>query len=387
MVPATERAGRPSGRTGPPRSSPRRARATRPGSASRRRTNGQGCVCVPRSRRARAAPCGPGTFSPTPPRDPMWSITSRWSIRSPIGWSRSLISPVGGRGNVARSGTASTTGSGCGRGGPAGRTSTARPCLVAGTDGFGFAHGLVYGLHVAWSGNSRYAVERLPSGLCLLRGGELLLPGEIVLGEGESYSTPWVMLAATTCGLDGLAEQWHGYARALPAHPGTPRPVVCNVWEAVYFDHDLDRLTALADRAAEVGVERFVLDDGWFGARRDDSAGLGDWYVSPEVWPDGLGPLVDAGDRERGWSSGSGSSRRWSTRTPIYTGRTPTGSSSIGDRPPDRLRNQLVLDLGRGRSPRLPVRADRRAAERVRHRVREVGPQPGPRRRRLDAAR
>ncbi|WP_346158579.1 alpha-galactosidase, partial [Nonomuraea recticatena] len=65
-----------------------------------------------------------------------------------------------------------------------------------------------------------------------------------------------------------------------------------NTWEAVYFDHDLDRLKALADAAAEVGGERFVLDDGWFGSRRDDKRGLGDWYVSDEVWPDGLGPIV-----------------------------------------------------------------------------------------------
>ena len=66
-----------------------------------------------------------------------------------------------------------------------------------------------------------------------------------------------------------------------------------NVWEAVYFDHDLPRLLDLADRAAALGVERYVLDDGWFGARRDDHAGLGDWTVSADVWPDGLHPLVD----------------------------------------------------------------------------------------------
>ena len=68
----------------------------------------------------------------------------------------------------------------------------------------------------------------------------------------------------------------------------------CNTWEAVYFDHDLGRLTELARLAAEVGVERYVLDDGWFRHRRDDTAGLGDWYVDEDVWPDGLHPLVDA---------------------------------------------------------------------------------------------
>ena len=68
--------------------------------------------------------------------------------------------------------------------------------------------------------------------------------------------------------------------------------MLLNTWEAVYFDHRLDRLTALANAAAAVGVERFVLDDGWFGGRRHDRAGLGDWVVSADLWPDGLGPLI-----------------------------------------------------------------------------------------------
>jgi alpha-galactosidase len=69
--------------------------------------------------------------------------------------------------------------------------------------------------------------------------------------------------------------------------------VLVNTWEAVYFDHDLDKLRALADRAAQVGIERFVLDDGWFGSRRDDASGLGDWVVSPDAHPRGLGALID----------------------------------------------------------------------------------------------
>ncbi|SDP80642.1 Melibiase [Arthrobacter sp. ok909] len=69
-----------------------------------------------------------------------------------------------------------------------------------------------------------------------------------------------------------------------------------NVWEAVYFDHDEDKLIDLAERAAAIGVERYVLDDGWFGSRRDDTSGLGDWVVSADVWPTGLHPLVDRVD-------------------------------------------------------------------------------------------
>ena len=77
----------------------------------------------------------------------------------------------------------------------------------------------------------------------------------------------------------------------------------------MYFRHDADELIALADQAAAIGIERFVLDDGWFGARRTDRAGLGDWVVSADVWPDGLHPLVDH-VRARGCSSGCGSSPR-----------------------------------------------------------------------------
>jgi alpha-galactosidase len=69
--------------------------------------------------------------------------------------------------------------------------------------------------------------------------------------------------------------------------------VLLNTWEAVYFDHDPVGLRELASRAAAVGVERFVLDDGWFGGRRSDAAGLGDWWVSPDAHPEGLGPLIE----------------------------------------------------------------------------------------------
>src|SRR6478672_2330421 len=100
------------------------------------------------------------------------------------------------------------------------------------------------------------------------------------------------MFAASDSGLDGAAAAWHAWQRQLAVHPPV-QPVVLNVWEAVFFDHDLDRLFSIADRAAQVGVERFVLDDGWFRHRRDDSAGLGDWWVDETVWPDGLDPLID----------------------------------------------------------------------------------------------
>jgi alpha-galactosidase len=164
--------------------------------------------------------------------------------------------------------------------------------LHAGTPGFGFESGLVRSVHTAWSGNHVHYAEKVFSGERLIGGGELLLSGEVRLGRDESYSSPWVFFSSGT-GLDAVARRHHAHLRSRPRPVPAERPVTLNVWEAVYFDHTLEPLLELAERAARVGVERYVLDDGWFGARRDDHAGLGDWVVSPDAWPDGLHPIVD----------------------------------------------------------------------------------------------
>ena len=164
--------------------------------------------------------------------------------------------------------------------------------LHAGTAGFGFGHGDIWAVHTAWSGNHLHYAEQVFTGEQLIGGGELLLPGEIRLATGEAYESPWVY-AAYGHGLDEVAHRFHRHLRARERPVSAQRPVTLNVWEAVYFDHDTDRLLDLAERAAALGVERYVLDDGWFSTRRDDRSGLGDWVVSPQVWPPGLHPLVD----------------------------------------------------------------------------------------------
>ncbi|GAA1695283.1 alpha-galactosidase [Glycomyces endophyticus] len=152
--------------------------------------------------------------------------------------------------------------------------------------------GAVWAVHLGWSADVRHRVDRVNEHLTAIGAGELVRPGEIRLAAGESYRTPTAYFAWSAAGLDGVADRFHTWMRARPQHPSTPRPLVLNTWEAVYFDHDRSRLEALARKAAEVGVERFVLDDGWFPARRDDTAGLGDWTVDRSVWPDGLEPLA-----------------------------------------------------------------------------------------------
>ena len=216
---------------------------------------------------------------------------------------------------------------------------------VLGTPGFTTTEGTVVAAHVAWSGNSVLRWERDPATGTTLGGGELLLPGEVALSPGESYTTPWVMFGAADDGLDGLAARWHEWQRSLPAHPGV-QPVVLNVWEAVYFDHDLDRLRDIADRAARVGVELFVLDDGWFRHRRDDTAGLGDWEVDPQVWPEGLGPLVD---HVRGLGMGFGlwfEPEMVNPDSDLFRAH-PDWILAPGEREPLMHRSQQVLDLSR----------------------------------------
>jgi alpha-galactosidase len=179
--------------------------------------------------------------------------------------------------------------------------------MMAGTAGFGFRHGEVWAVHLGWSGNQRYLVEQLPEGAGVHRSvvgaGELLLPGEVVLHPGQTYTGPTVYFAWSGAGLDGISDAFHAMLRGRPEHPATPRPLTLNTWEAVYFDHDMPTLNRLVERAARVGVERVVLDDGWFTGRRDDTAGLGDWHVDRDVWPDGLWPLVNA-VRDRGMQFG-----------------------------------------------------------------------------------
>ena len=175
-----------------------------------------------------------------------------------------------------------------------GRTSHGRvPVAFVGTRGFCADQGVVRAVHLEWSGNSFVSVDVSIDGRRSMQAGELLLAGEVILAPGQSYSSPWASWAHSSSGTNEISRRFHAELRRRPNHPTTARPVTLNIWEAVYFDHNLDRLRALAEAAASIGVERFVIDDGWFHLRRNDRAGLGDWWVDPDVWPDGLTPIAE----------------------------------------------------------------------------------------------
>ncbi|TQJ30033.1 alpha-galactosidase [Microbacterium sp. SLBN-146] len=161
--------------------------------------------------------------------------------------------------------------------------------MMAGTSGFGFGSGEVWATHVAWSGDRRQWFERTELGPTVLGAGART--GVVELAPGETCSSAVVVAVWSGEGIDGLSDRLHPWIRSWSTI-ATPRPLTLNTWEAVYFDHSLERIAPLVDRAVEVGVERFVLDDGWFRGRADDRRALGDWEVDAAKWPEGLDPLI-----------------------------------------------------------------------------------------------
>ncbi|MFM5906211.1 MAG: alpha-galactosidase, partial [Novosphingobium sp.] len=210
--------------------------------------------------------------------------------------------------------------------------------------------GLVLSLQLAWSGDSRIAIERDDEGFWTLSAGAVPAAGEIVLQPGESWAAPQAIVAISTRGTNGAMAQQHAAVRAKIGWPEgamRARPVHANSWEACYFDHDEDRIVALAEACAAVGIERFVLDDGWFRGRNDDSAGLGDWTADPAKYPHGLKPLADrvvAMGMEFGlWVE----PEMVNPDSDLYRVH-PDWALALPDRARPTARNQLVLDLRRG---------------------------------------
>lgn len=166
------------------------------------------------------------------------------------------------------------------------------PWLILPETGCTNTQGTAFALHYAWSGGHRMLAEELPDGRRQVQfghaGGAETLPGTV-------FETAPLIAAFSARGLNGIAAAFQHDLRdrVVPwPDPARPRPVHYNCWEAVYFNHNLADLSAIASRAAALGAERFVLDDGWFGRRDDDTTSLGDWGIDRRKWPEGLGPLI-----------------------------------------------------------------------------------------------
>ncbi|MEE4491729.1 alpha-galactosidase [Streptomyces sp. BE230] len=208
-------------------------------------------------------------------------------------------------------------------------------------------HGRVWSAALAWSGSWRVTVQRTPDGRAGLTGGAGHEGPALPLGPGAEYTTPVYAGLCSDGGFGAASRAWHAYtlAHVLP-HAEETRPVLYNSWEATGFDVDEAGQTALAARAAALGVELFVMDDGWFGARRSERAGLGDWVPAPGRFPDGLAPLVREvhrlGMRFGLWVE----PEAVNPDSDLYRAH-PDWVLHIPDRERTELRSQLVLNLAR----------------------------------------
>lgn len=204
--------------------------------------------------------------------------------------------------------------------------------------------GPAWGAQLAWSGNHRQLIERLDDGRSQWQLGGWLAPGEVRLAPGAQHDSPAVLACFSPHGLGGVARGFHAAVRG-PV-PQRPRPVLINSWEGFYFDHDPARMMALADAAAGIGVERFVLDDGWFAGRDDARTSLGDWWVDPRKYPDGLKPLAD---HVHGLGMEFGlwvEPEMVSPDSEMFRAH-PEWALQLAGRPLATARHQLVLDLTR----------------------------------------
>lgn len=166
---------------------------------------------------------------------------------------------------------------------------------VALDSGAGEESGEVYGCALGWSGSWRICVAQLPDARVQISGGAGYDDsGLLRLEPGESFTTPVFAGLWSDGGFGAASRTWHAYQRSYVIPDAEQdRPVLFNSWEATHFDISEERQRELARRAAAMGVELFVVDDGWFGARTSDRAGLGDWTPNPDRFPQGLKPLAD----------------------------------------------------------------------------------------------
>ena len=209
-------------------------------------------------------------------------------------------------------------------------------------------HGDCYGLMYLYSGSFRAEIEGEPYGSVRA----VMSPGDEsfrwTLQPGAQFTAPEVLMSRAD-GLTKLSQQYHKAVReniCRGEYSLAHRPVLINSWEAAYFDISAERILKLAGQAASLGIELFVLDDGWFRGRKDDNAGLGDWEYDPEKLPEGLDHLI-AGIRETGMLFGIWVEPEMVNEDSDLYRAHPDWALAAPGRKPARGRNQLVLDLSR----------------------------------------
>ena len=210
-------------------------------------------------------------------------------------------------------------------------------------------HGRVWFGALAWSGNWRISVEQTPYQQVRVTGGFNTFDFGYGLAPGEKLETPLFYAGFSERGFGEASRLMHRMEREYIAPGGAAgrlRPVLYNSWEATEFHVDEAGQKALAQKAARIGVELFVIDDGWFGARNNDHAGLGDWTVNKQKFPNGLEPLIAEVNR-LGMDFGLWVEPEMVNPDSDLYRQHPDWALHFPGRPRTELRNQLVLNLAR----------------------------------------
>lgn len=210
-------------------------------------------------------------------------------------------------------------------------------------------HGACYGMMLVYSGGFRAQAEvdqfdstRVIMGI---QDDQFDWP----LRPGESFSTPEVVMTYSGEGLTRLSHNYHKFIRCnicRGKYQFARRPILLNSWEASYFDFTDETILNLADEAASLGIEMLVMDDGWFGKRNNDDAGLGDWYVNEDKIKCGLSSLVEQ-INAKGLKFGIWMEPEMVNEDSDLFRQHPDWALAMPGRKPVRGRNQLALDMGR----------------------------------------
>jgi alpha-galactosidase len=210
-------------------------------------------------------------------------------------------------------------------------------------------HGPVYFGELGWSGSWRITMEQSSFHQVRITGGYNPFDFGYRLAPGESLTTPPFDGGFTGGGMGEASRILHRFQQGVIL-PGAPhpklRPVLYNSWEATEFNVSESGQLALAEKAATLGVERFVIDDGWFGQRKNDHAGLGDWYVNKEKFPSGLKPVIDR-VHQLGMDFGIWVEPEMVNPDSDLYRKHPEWAMNFPGRPHTEGRNQLLLNLAR----------------------------------------
>ena len=206
-----------------------------------------------------------------------------------------------------------------------------------------------YGVQLVYSGSFAITTERFDNKPLRVQGGINDIGFNWKLASGESFVTPQALLCFSSEGIGGMSRSYADFIRDRIVNPRfayAKRPVVVNNWEATYSDFDTDKLFAIIDKAATLGVDTFVLDDGWFGKRDNDDSGLGDWFVNTKKLRGGLKPVIDR-CKQNGLKFGLWFEPEMvSEDSDLYRAHPDWAVGKLGNEP-SRSRNQLVLDMTR----------------------------------------